>query len=560
MNNHREKICYILPKYDENMNEHYFHILRLLEEIGKYIDVSLIIEKSSGIPRITNVREIYPQRFGYSSKLLRLIEMMYLTVKMRQKGYGKFFVRTSQTAAIPISLVTKILGGEVYLWRSGQGKEMLPKWSFNKGIIKDKLFNELAFKAAIKLVDRFVTGPESMAGYFEREWNVNPDKIIILYNDVDITRFDCLDDSLRRGRLKERLDLPLNKKIILMVHRLSHIRKTLNYLPKAIIDATNKFDDVFFLLVGDGTERAELERQILNSGVNDHVMMTGSLPNRIIHEYYSIADVFIMPSYCEGFPRVIIEAMASGIPFVATDAGGMLDLATDGQKRFVVPKNDVNAFSAGLLELIADADLRVRLGKENREHVKKYSVENVANMYIEKLFPVSILPLEGNSNKYIKKLVELDRYYIKEMGDAYSHQAWGYQHFSKELPGKKEYSRIAVNGKKDIAGFWIVSLTDEKSLHTHRVAVAKGYRGRRLAQRMFDEIATQARVNGISEMTVGVSASNEEAIKLYTNLGFHRLGNEFLSSFLEKKRRSATLYGDCIEDGGIKYCIFSKTL
>lgn len=557
----KNKLCYILPKYDENTDEHYFHIIRLLEEIGRYVDVSLIIEKSRGIPEITNVKEIYPQRFGYSNKILRLLEMGYLTLKMRHKGYRKFFIRTSQTAAIPVGLLTKIVGGEVYLWRSGQGKEMIPRWSFKRDVIKEKLFSEYTFNLAIKLVDYFVTGPESMAYYFTREWSVNPKKIVILYNDVDIKRFQGASDRNAVDEMRNILGLPMNKKIILMVHRLSPVRRTLNYLPQVMVDIISKRNDVLFLIIGDGAEKEEMERRITDSGIQEHVIMTGSLPNKDIYKYYRSADVFMMPSYVEGFPRVLIEAMASGLPFVSTDAGGVRDLVTDGQQRFVVPKEDVDAFSNRLLELLGDEDLRLKLGKGNREHVKKYSVENVAKMYIERIFPVNIYSLEGYLEKYIKQLIELDQYYIKEMGDLYSHQPWEDRHFRKRLNGKEKYSRIALNCDHKVVGFWITSLTDEKSIHTHRVAIARDYRGTGLAKRMFDEIASEAKLDGINEMTIGVSILNQRAISFYKALGFKSLKDDELQSFINKKGRSVKTNGEWIEEAeGAKYYILSRNL
>ena len=558
----QNKLCYILPKFDENIDEHYFHVLRLLEEIGRYIDVSLIIERSNGTPRLRNVKHVYPQRFGNSNKLARLLEIMYLTLRMRLSGYRKFFIRTSQTAAIPVSLVTKCVGGEVYLWRSGQGKEMIPGWSFNRDVLKEKLFSELTFKMALKLVDHFVTGPESMAGYFVKEWRVDPDKITVLYNDVDTKRFGGDSEGLVARQIQIRNDLGIapHKKIVLMVHKLSPVRRTLKYLPRVIEDVVGRMDDVLFLLVGGGTEKPELEKQIADSGLQNYAITTGSLPNRDIQKYYACADVFIMPSYVEGFPRVLIEAMASGLPFVSTDAGGVRDLVTGEQQRFVVSKEDVDTFSERLLELLGNHDLRSRLGRGNREHVKKYSVENVAQMYISRLFPIRLHPLKGNLKRYTGQLVELDAYYTREMGNAYSHQRWGAEHFEKKLRGKEEYSRVAIDCNKRVVGFWIVSLSDESSLHTHRVAASREYRGRGLAKNMFDAICEQAREDGIIEMTISVSASNDRGVMFYEKLGFKRLEGESLISFMDKRDRTGKSLGDCIEEAGMRYYILAKAL
>ena len=376
MHTSTKKLCYILPKYADDMDEHYFHVIRLLEEIGRYADISLIIEKADMLPKAMNVKEIHAQRFGKSNIIMRFAEMLYLAMRMRRKGYRKFFVRTSQTAFLPVYLVTKIFGGKVYFWRSGLNIGSNKKNKLEA--VKDKLFSEIPFAIALKMTNYLVTGPESMADYFVKEWGVDRAKILILYNDIDTARFNKKADA------KAALGIGISSPLILFVHRLSEA----NGADRIVSIAQNvlKKNDAFFLIAGEGAYRGELEKKIASAGIEKNIRLIGRIPNNEIQRYYSAADIFMMPSREAGFPRVLLEAMASGIPFVATDVGGVRDIVTKNQEMFIVAMDDLNLFSDKLLELTEDSRLRKRLGEENAAHVKKYDVCNIASMYIDKIF------------------------------------------------------------------------------------------------------------------------------------------------------------------------------
>ena len=96
--------------------------------------------------------------------------------------------------------------------------------------------------------------------------------------------------------------------------------------------------------------------------------------------------MFINPTLEEGFPRVLIEAMASGLPTVTTNAGGTADIIGELQSTFMVDIDSREGFAIKLKELIDNKEMQQKISAENISQVKKFSTENVAQMYIREIF------------------------------------------------------------------------------------------------------------------------------------------------------------------------------
>jgi len=177
---------------------------------------------------------------------------------------------------------------------------------------------------------------------------------------------------------------------MLLVHRLSPVRRTLDYLPLALEEARNDgvLKGTCLVIVGSGGDLQELRRRCKESGLQDYVRFMGDLPNDGIEAVYAGADIFLQPSHAEGFPRVLIEAMVSGLPVVSTDAGGSAEILGPRQQEFVVDKDDPNAFARATCSLLKSSDAWSKLSDENRRVAKQYDTPNVARMYREVLFDV----------------------------------------------------------------------------------------------------------------------------------------------------------------------------
>jgi glycosyltransferase involved in cell wall biosynthesis len=123
------------------------------------------------------------------------------------------------------------------------------------------------------------------------------------------------------------------------------------------------------LIVGDGPDRPAVEEEVRRLGVQDTVELAGTRDD--VPELLARADVFVLSSRSEGAPMSILEAMAAGLPVVATRVGGVDELVADGDTGMLVPPGDAAALSAALGLLIADPALRRRLGEAGRERVRR---------------------------------------------------------------------------------------------------------------------------------------------------------------------------------------------
>jgi glycosyltransferase involved in cell wall biosynthesis len=101
-----------------------------------------------------------------------------------------------------------------------------------------------------------------------------------------------------------------------------------------------------------------------------------------VDELLLAADIFVQPSLWEGLSLAMLEALLSGSPVLATRVEGVVDVIQDGKTGLLVPPNDAPALAAAICALIADPDLRTRLGRAGKAHVQKhYSVKRMADDY-----------------------------------------------------------------------------------------------------------------------------------------------------------------------------------
>ena len=172
---------------------------------------------------------------------------------------------------------------------------------------------------------------------------VADEKIHVIHNGVDTTQFSLRDKSKARAEL----NINQNEKIIIFVGRLS-LEKGITTLIDALkIIISNQHDiSLHLYLIGDGPLREALENQVLTLGLSRYVTFIGKTPHSNISKWMSSADIFCLPSFNEGCPNVVLEALGSGRPVVASRVGAIPD---------VVSNKSGILFSAGNVNELASA-------------------------------------------------------------------------------------------------------------------------------------------------------------------------------------------------------------
>jgi glycosyltransferase involved in cell wall biosynthesis len=143
------------------------------------------------------------------------------------------------------------------------------------------------------------------------------------------------------------------------------------------------------VMVGDGAAAAELARRVSELGLDASVSLTGFLSGERLLDAYRSADVFVLPSYREGFPTAIIEAMAAGLPIVTTGAQGMADHLADGHNALLVAPRDAHALAAALERILSDGELRGRMSVANTAKLGEFAPQAVASEYLLALREIS---------------------------------------------------------------------------------------------------------------------------------------------------------------------------
>ena len=193
---------------------------------------------------------------------------------------------------------------------------------------------------------------------------------------IDPERFLPTEKSIMK---RSEIGVPGDAKMLLSVGELN---KNKNHEKVIRAIAELKRDDVHYAIAGKGALADDLTRLAEELGIAERVHILGYRDD--VDELYGAADLFVHPSYREGLPVSVIEAMAAGLPVVASRIRGNVDLITEEGGRLVCPCN-VRGFAEAIDTVLSDAELSEKMGLHNREAAKNYSTEAVSEL-LSKLY------------------------------------------------------------------------------------------------------------------------------------------------------------------------------
>lgn len=195
---------------------------------------------------------------------------------------------------------------------------------------------------------------------------MGPSRIKVIPNGVDVRRYRRARE--RRDARRE-LSLPDScSHVLAIVGRLEE-QKGHRFLLDAIQHLRGTFPGVCVLVAGDGSLRADLQEKAQTLGIERHVRFLGHCGN--IQSVLDASDVFVLSSLWEALPFALLEAMASGLPIVATAVAGVPELVLHGETGFLVQPADPTGLASALRTLMASEELRASMGMAGQERVER---------------------------------------------------------------------------------------------------------------------------------------------------------------------------------------------
>jgi len=235
--------------------------------------------------------------------------------------------------------------------------------------------NTFIFNNILHSADKIITVSYDLKKYLANFMSIPLNKIAVIHNGIKVVN---ITPRMREQKRKE-LGFCNRKPIVGCVGNLREV-KGHRYLILASKIILNKFPEAIFILAGDGELKGELEELTEREGIKEKFLFLGKRND--ILELMSIFDIFVLPSLSEGLCNALLEAMATELPVVATNAGGNPEVVVDGVTGFLVPPKNPYKMAEAIVKILQNPELAKQMGKAGRKRVEeKFSLERMVREY-----------------------------------------------------------------------------------------------------------------------------------------------------------------------------------
>jgi glycosyltransferase involved in cell wall biosynthesis len=307
--------------------------------------------RASALDPIAYLREMR----SYRRALLEIVARHGVDV-IQTKGLGTldFLVMTLRRRSGPQVWWT-IENAEFELRRDAVGGR---PWLFGA----KRAAHRALYRLGVELVDGVIAVSDDTASAF-RAVAGRRGRVEVVCNGVDVERFPAAVD---RRAMRASLSVGDDHHLMTMVGTFKR-QKGQTYLIEALTQLAPEFPRLRLALAGDGVLREAVERQVSANGLDDRVSFLGT--RRDVDAILAASDSFVLPSLWEGLPVALVEAMASGLPVVATEVSGSKQIVVDGVSGRLVPPGDPSALSEAIRSILVDEQGAAAMGRAGREHV-----------------------------------------------------------------------------------------------------------------------------------------------------------------------------------------------
>ena len=333
------------------------------------------------------VHRLSPSGAGQLKKWGLLLSAIPALFRLRRE-YDLVFVSGYRIVGAAAVLVCRFLGKGCVLKADSQGEMSgaffesgLNRFGISRASVLFRLFlslrNRLLRKAdAFAAISPEIADEISLGG-------VPATRIHRIPNAVDTVRFHPVDAA---GKVSQRLKLGIDASAYVAVYTGRLVSyKGLPLLLSVWNEISRKVPDALLLLVGTGgldihNCEQDLKDYVRDHDLEKHVRFTGSVPN--VHEFLQASDLFVFPTRNDAFPSSLIEAMASGLPVIATPVGAITTIVSDGENGMLIPVGDPLSLSKAIEGLWMEPDLATHLAANAIKSVtENYTAEIVTRQY-----------------------------------------------------------------------------------------------------------------------------------------------------------------------------------
>jgi glycosyltransferase involved in cell wall biosynthesis len=325
----------------------------------------------SDIERLGVKVELLPPRrysiFVFPLFVVDLIRIWRALIKL-VNHYQVQIVQTHllETFDFPVLLLRYMTSAGVVIWTFHNSNIGLTKDQLtHQWLLKPKRYaHNLLYRLTFPMVNGAIAVSDQVKEAMLQTFGHVEDKITVISNGVDVKRYNQpIDKAMVRSELGFSGDTPL----LAMVGRLQE-QKGHRYLIEAVSIILPEYPEIQVLFIGEGDLRDELQSQVETLKLGRHIHFLGSRPD--VPQLLAASDVFVLPSLWEGLSMALLEAMAIGLPVVASEVSGTVQVILPNETGYLVPPRDVPALAKAIIQVLSDPARSQAMGIAARQRVE----------------------------------------------------------------------------------------------------------------------------------------------------------------------------------------------
>lgn len=246
-----------------------------------------------------------------------------------------------------------------------------------KNYYPHKFYRREAYRQVARYANKFVAVSEDLKLFLVESLGIQSELIDVVHNGINTNDFDASRHD--RNEIRQAMEITHDQFVIIVVAALFEMKGHKD-LVESIRRTPHLQHALKVIFVGDGPYREELKRQVIEAGIEHIICFAGFRDD--IPQLLSASDLFVLPSYSEGLPVSVLEAMSCGLPVVATDVGGMREIIKDGNNGILVPSQNPSLLSKAIELCRENKSLSEAIGIAGRNYViEKFSMKCMLDRY-----------------------------------------------------------------------------------------------------------------------------------------------------------------------------------